>query len=103
MTLLGQPAALATRYRTHVRTTRIRPGGVTRLRLGCARGERLVHSGYGVAFFTRRPPSPRVIKALEHHHRRTRSVSRTFVAAPPDVGDDERVELQVTAICARGG
>ena len=96
-----QAASLRRPYRTRVRTVRIRPGAEVRVRLGCARGRRLLHSGSAVAFFTRRPPSPRVVEALEHRHRRTGRVTRTRVAAPPGVGDDERVELQVSAICRR--
>jgi hypothetical protein len=67
---LGQAAAVARSYRARVRSARIRPGAVTRVRVGCAGGERLVHSRSAVAFFTRRPPSRQVIKALEHHRRR---------------------------------
>jgi len=87
-------------YRTRVRTVPIRPGVHLRVRHGCARGERLVHSGAGVGFFTRRPPSSRIVKALHHRHDRTGSTTRTVATGPPGVGDNERVELQVTAICA---
>jgi hypothetical protein len=90
-------------YRKRVRSVRIRPGATARVRLGCARGERLVHSGYGVGFFTSRPPSPLILEALKQRHRRAGRLVRTFVSAPPGVGDDERVELQVTTICARAG
>jgi hypothetical protein len=98
----GEAAGFRRSYRRRVRSVRIRPGATARVRLGCARGERLVHSGYGVGFFTAQPPSPDTVKSIERRHRRTGRVTRTFVAAPPGVGDDERVELQVTAICARG-
>jgi len=87
-------------YRTRVRTVRIRPGVHLRIRHGCARGERLVHSGAGVGFFTRRPPSSRIVKALHVRHDRTGSRTRTVATGPAGVGDNERVELQVTAICA---
>jgi hypothetical protein len=92
-------------YRTRVRQRRIRPGGAVRLRLGCAQGERLVHSGSAVGFFTKRPPSPRVVRSLVHRHLRTRTVARTFVRAPATVGDNERVEVRLTTFCspARGG
>jgi hypothetical protein len=98
---LPQAAETPRPYRTRVRTRRIRPGADVRVRLGCARGRRLVHSGSAVAFFTPRPPSPGTVKALQHRHRRSGRFTRTVVVAPPGVGDDERVELQVTALCAR--
>jgi hypothetical protein len=87
--------------RWYVRKTRIRPGADVRLRLGCARGERLVRSGSGVGFYTRRPPSDRVVEALEHHHRRSGRITRTSVTGPRGVGDDERVELRISALCDR--
>src|SRR3954453_15293492 len=55
----------------------------------------------GGPFFTRRPPSPRIVKALEHRHCRTGSTTRTDVTAPAGVGDHERVELQVSTFCSR--
>jgi hypothetical protein len=99
---LGRAAGITRPYRMRVRHVRIRPGAVQRVRHGCGRGERLVHSGSGIGFFTPRPPSPRLVRGIEHRHRRRGSVTRTFVAAPPGVGDDERVVLQVLAVCSRG-
>ena len=99
---LARATAARPRYRVRTRTVRVRPGAAVRVRLGCARGRRLMHSGSGVAFFTRRPPSRQVIRALEHRHRRAGRLTRTLVVAPAGVGNDERVELQVTAICAPG-
>ena len=52
-------------------------------------------------FFTREPPSPRVVDALAYRHRRTGAVMRADVTAPTGVGDGERVQLQVTTICSR--
>lgn len=96
-----QGAETAGAFRIHVRTKRIRPRRHVRALLGCPRGQRLVHSGSAVAFFTRRPPSLRVLRAIGHHHRhvRTRSGTRTDVTAPAGVGDNERVELTVTTVC----
>jgi hypothetical protein len=93
----GPPA----QYRARVRTRRIRPGRHVGAALGCLRGERLVRSGSAMQFFTREPPSPRVVEALVYRHRRTGSVMRADVTAPTGVGDNERVELQVTTICSR--
>jgi hypothetical protein len=89
-------------YDRQARTVRIRPGMVVRQRLGCPSGRRLLYSGSALAFFTERPPSRRTVNRIEHRHRRDRSVSRTYVAVPRGVGDDERVELEVTALCAAG-
>jgi hypothetical protein len=100
---VGQQPRTGGAYRVRVRKVRLHPGVAVRVRRGCARGERLAHSGSAVAFFTRRPPSRRTVEAIEHRHRRRGNVSRTFVVAPAGVGDDERVELQVTVICARAG
>ena len=97
---LGRAAASPTRPRVRVRTARVRPGAAVRVRLACPRGTRLLHSGSSVAFYTPRPPPARVVKALEHRHRRGGRATRTVVVAPAGVGDDERVEVQVTAICA---
>jgi hypothetical protein len=87
-------------YRTRVRQRPIQPGGAVRLRLGCRPGERLVDSGSAVGFFTKRAPSPRVARSLEHRHLRTRTFARTFVRAPATVGDDERVEVRLTTFCS---
>jgi hypothetical protein len=96
-----RPAEFSRPYRTRVRTRRIRPGANVRLRLGCGRDRRLVYSGSAIAFFTRRPPAPALVRALKHGHRRGESVARASVSAPAGVGDNERVELQATAFCAR--
>jgi hypothetical protein len=87
-------------YRTRVRQRPIQPGGAVRLRLGCRPGERRVDSGSAVGFFTKRAPSPRVARSLEHRHLRTRTFARTFVRAPATVGDDERVEVRLTTFCS---
>jgi hypothetical protein len=99
---LGQASGITRPHRMRVRHVRVRAGTVQRVRHRCGRGERLSHSGSGIGFFTPRPPSPRLVRAIEHRHRRKGSVTRTVAAAPPGVGDDERVVLQVFAICSRG-
>ena len=97
---LGRAAGIRRSVRRLVRSVPVRPGGDVRLRLACDRGERLVRSGSGVGFFTRRPPSRRVLRMIEHRHRRAGRVARTLVSAPEGVGDDERVEVQTTVLCA---
>jgi hypothetical protein len=97
---LRQPPPV-NRFRWHVRKTRIRPGADVRLRLGCARGERLVRSGSGVGFYTLRPPSKRVVEALAHRHRRSGRITRTSVTGVRGVGDNERVELRISVLCER--
>ena len=53
-----------------------------------------------MASYTRRPPSPRVLRALSFRSRRVGAVTRADVIAPPGLGDHGRVELQVTTICS---
>ena len=60
-----------------------------------------MHSGSGVGFFTRRPPSDRVVAALAHRHRRTGRITRTVATGGGRWRDDERVELHVVAQCER--
>jgi hypothetical protein len=98
---LGSAAGLRRPVRRLVRSVPVRPGAAVRLKLSCARGERLVRSGSGVGFFTRRPPSGRALRAIEHRHRRSGRVARTLVTAPAGIGDNERVEVQTTVVCAR--
>ena len=98
---LGRAAGFRRPVRRLVRSVPVRPGAEVRLKVTCSRGERLVRSGSGVGFFTRRPPSNRVLRAIEHRHRRSGRVARTLVTAPADVGDNERVEVQTTVLCAR--
>ncbi len=97
---VGQAAGFRRSVRRLVRSVPVRPGADVRLKLGCARGERLVQSGSGVGFFTRRPPSDRILRAIEHRHRRSGRAARTLVTAPAGVGDNERVEVQTTVVCA---
>jgi hypothetical protein len=98
---VGRAAGFRRSVRRLVRSVPVRPGVDVRQRLACGRGERLVRSGSGVGFFTRRPPSGRVLRAIEHRHRRAGRVAWTLVSAPEGVGDDERVEVQTTVLCAR--
>lgn len=96
----GRGAGTPAPYRAHVRARRVRPGRHVAMAVGCGRGERVMRSGSAVQFFTRRAPSLRVVKSLTYRTRRTGSVVRADITAPARVGDNERVEVQVTTICA---
>ncbi len=87
-------------YHRLVRKIRLHPRAIARVRLACARGERLLHGSWAVAFYTSRPPSPRLVKRLLRRKRRTRSAFTVVVAAPVGLGVHERVELQITVLCA---
>lgn len=85
-----------------VKSVRVRPGGATAAHT-CRAGERLVGSSHALAFRTRRPPSAAALLAVRASSRLrgARVVARASrgVAVPAGV----RVQLQVHAICARGG
>jgi hypothetical protein len=81
-----------------VRSRRLRPGRTLRARLSCGRGERLRDGGAAIAWHRGRRPTR---AELRHEIRVTRSARavRARVDAGRGVGDDERVELQLTAHC----
>jgi hypothetical protein len=87
--------------RARVRTLRLRPDRAVRLGQSCARGERLVHHGSSVVFFTRRAPAAAVVRSGVHRNRRVGAGVVAEARPPRGLGDDERVELQVTALCRR--
>ena len=65
----------------------------------CRRGERLVRGSAGVGFFERRPPTARELRQLDVRHGLRRGRVRVRVRTGKLVGDDERVELQIHAVC----
>lgn len=89
----GRPTA------RRVRSVRVRPGATT-IVLGCAARERLVGAAHAVAFSTRNPPGPDLVRSVQTA--RTISGGRVLVHVR---GDAElagvRALVQVQAVCAR--
>jgi hypothetical protein len=65
----------------------------------CQPGERLVGGEPGVLFHKEEAPSAREIRQVKVVHHVTRDRIRVRVRTGPDVGDDERVTLQMIAHC----
>jgi hypothetical protein len=86
---------------TRIVTRRLQAGRVHRFGHGCRRGERLLASGHGVGFFQDSPPSARELRQLSSTRRERRGRVRVRVNTGPRVGDDERVEVQIHAVCRR--
>jgi len=95
------PRARTAVHRHVIRRYRIRPSRRRVHRARCPRGHRVLQSGYGVGFYTKRPPSRRTLADIRVRHRHRKGTARTVVRTGRRVGDDERVELQVHAICQR--
>lgn len=97
----GSPLPGARRVR--VRQVRLAPGATASRTHGCARGEHLVSSTAAAGFFTRRRPAAREPR----HIRLRKTVRRGTVVVKAitgrDVGDDERVDLQIRAVCRASG
>jgi hypothetical protein len=89
----GQPTA------RRVRTVRVRPGSTT-VTQRCTAGERLVGAAHAVAFSTRNPPGPDLVRSVRTA--RTIRGGRVVVRVR---GDAElagvRALVQVQAVCAR--
>jgi hypothetical protein len=87
--------------RVRVREVRLRAGANGSYTHECARGETLLRSGAGIGFFTRRPPSTRVLRGIRYvrtvHHGRI--VVRASTSSAALAG--ERVDLQIQAVCKR--
>jgi hypothetical protein len=86
-----------------VRTVRVRPGAVAGLTVRCRSGERLVGSSHAVAFRGRRAPGAGALAGVvvTRVERAGRVVVRARRGAA--VPAAARVEVQVHAICAKGG
>jgi hypothetical protein len=80
---------------------RLRPSRIATFTHSCRAGERLVHSGSGVGFFQRRPPSRRELRDVTVSREQGRRLIAVRVKTGPRVGDDERVRLQIHATCRR--
>jgi hypothetical protein len=85
--------------RRRIATRRLRPGRARTYSHGCRSGERLVSGSAGVGFFQRRPPTARELRQLRVRHGLRRGRVRVRVRTGKLVGDDERVALQIHAVC----
>ena len=102
--LLAAPRAVPPARPTvrRVRTLRLEPGASRRAVHGCSRRERLVGASHAVGFYTRTPPSPRLIRAVVAR----RVVRGGRIAVSVAAGRrllGVRAVVQVHAVCARGG
>jgi hypothetical protein len=92
---VGQGRSPQRRIVTH----RVRPGRTRTYSHACTSAGRLVGGGAGVGFFERRPPTARELRQLDVRHTLRRGRVRVRVRTGKVVGDDERVRLQIHAVC----
>jgi hypothetical protein len=85
----------------HVRTSRIPAGRGRRITARCAAGERLVAASHAVGFYTRRPPSARLVAAVTAA-RVVRGGRVTVTAVGARALRGVRAVVQVSALCAGG-
>jgi hypothetical protein len=76
----------------------VKPSRRALYRHRCRRGERLVRSASGVGFFKDNPPSAEELADLTVMHRQ-RTGRWVRVVTGASVGDNERVRIQIHAIC----
>ncbi|MBD0281078.1 MAG: hypothetical protein ICV69_02620 [Thermoleophilaceae bacterium] len=82
-----------------ITTRRLRPRRTRTYSHACRSRERLVRGSAGVGFFERRPPTARELRQLDVRHAVRRGRVRVTVRTGKLVGDDERVRLQIHAVC----
>ncbi len=82
-----------------IREVRLHPSRAATYNDGCRHGERLVRGFSGVLFDQSRPPSPQQLREVTTTDRRVGEGIRVSVRTGRDVGEHERVELQITAMC----
>ncbi len=66
---------------------------------GCAKGERLASSEHGVGFYRDSPPTEAELKSLRVTRRNKGGRVVVRVRTGRMVGDDERAEIQIHALC----
>jgi hypothetical protein len=67
----------------------------------CLPGERLLRAVPGVLFHTRNPPSVREVSQVSVVTHVSHNGARFVVRTSPEVGDNERVTVQLIAVCKR--
>ncbi len=82
-----------------IRKVRLHPSRAATYNDGCRRGERLVRGFSGVLFDQSRPPSPQQLRKVTTTDHRVGEGIRVSVRTGRNVGEHERVELQITAVC----
>jgi hypothetical protein len=68
----------------------------------CASGERLISASHAIGFHTSTPPEPRLLTAVRTVQR-VQGARITIVAGASSLLAGVRAELQVNAVCAKGG
>jgi hypothetical protein len=94
-------AAAGTTLTRRVKTVSIHPSNDAVYRHRCHAGEHLVSAGSGVAFLKKNPPSARELRDLHVSHSISHGRLRVRVRTGPTVGDNEKVQLQIHALCRR--
>jgi hypothetical protein len=87
------------RHRLRTATRRLRRRAAHRFVHRCRSGERLDASLYGVAFHEAKPPTRRELRQLEVRHQRFRGRAVLRITTGKAVADDERVTVQLHALC----
>jgi hypothetical protein len=96
---LGRAASAAAKRVRRVTMRRLRPNRTRVYSFGCRPGERLVGSAHGIGFDQPRPPSQRELAQLVSSRKHRRGKVTVKVRTGPLVADDERVRLQIHALC----
>ncbi|MFN8163774.1 MAG: hypothetical protein U0R26_08060 [Solirubrobacterales bacterium] len=97
-------AATAARPRQRLRTvTRtLHPGQDKTYVHHCAKGEQLIGSGHGVAFYRDTPPPESELRGLEVERTERHGRVVVHVHTSAKVGAHERVSIQIHALCRAG-
>ena len=92
-------AGSSSKLRLRTITRAVHPGQTRTFVQRCAKGEDLVGSEHGVAFFRDTPPTAQELKELSVTRSERGGKVVVRVQAGPHVGDKEHVEIQVHALC----
>jgi hypothetical protein len=83
-----------------VATKTLRPNRLHRFTHGCGK-KKLLGSGSGVGFFQKRPPSVKELSDLRVRRSESGGKVRVRVKTGQLVGDDEKVRIQIHAVCGK--
>jgi len=92
-------AGSTSRLRQRTFTHALHPGQTKTFAHGCAKGERLASSEHGVGFYRDSPPTEAELKSLQVTRRNKGGRVVVQVRTGRMVGDDERAEIQIHALC----